>query len=245
LSDLGFSLEEIHEMLDGIEQSLSRLKAANLHDKLMPMTYIPEAVSVFMDFEMNGVLHSLGINPSVANKLKNFDAKLRAPVMIAALGRARSYLRTLESEHGSDRPSPEYEANQDLLIQELADAHPPQAIQVWTEQWVYVKRGSRTKEIIVAVSELLDEAVLLAKTTNLPEDQAALTDIERAQLIAILETTLAVLKAPMVELGLLKKTASIAREVAEKTAKKKVEEGLGFGLGLAAKKLAELIASLL
>lgn len=113
------------------------------------------------------------------------------------------------------------------------------------DEWVYVKRGSRAKEIIVAVSELLDEAVFLAKTTNLPEDQAALTDIERAQLIAILETTLAVLKAPMVEPGLLKKTARIAREVAEKTAKKKVEEGLGFGLGLAAKKLAELIASLL
>ncbi|WP_246724012.1 hypothetical protein [Rhizobium leguminosarum] len=243
--DPGFSLEEIHEMLDGIERSLSRLKAANLHDKHMPMAYIPEAVSVFMDFDINGVLPNLGINPSVANKLKNIDAKLRAPVMIAALGRTRSYLRRLESEHGSDGSSPEHEANQDHLIQDVADAHPPQPIQVWTEQWVYVKRGSRAKEIIVDVSELLDEAVLLAKTTNLPEDQAALTDIERAQLIAILETAIAVLKAPMVEPGLLKKAARVANEVARRTAKKKAEEALGTGLEHVAKRILELIVSLM
>ncbi len=72
-----------------------------------------------------------------------------------------------------------------------------------------------------------------------------MTDIERAQLVAILETTLAVLKAPMLEPGLLKKAARVAKEIAEKTARKKVEEGLGVGLSYAAKKLWELIASLL
>ncbi len=244
LIDPGFSLEEIHEMLDAIEQSLSRLKAANLYDKVMPMSYIPEAAAVFIDMDMNGTLHSLGINPSVANKLKTFDARLRAPVMIAALSRTRSYLRTLESEHGGDEPGAEPEADPDVRTQDIATAHPPQPIQVWAEQWVYVKRGSRAKDIIAAVSELLDEAVLLAKTTNLPEDQAALTDIERAQLIAILETTLAVLKAPMVEPGILKKTARLAKEVAERTAKKKAEEALGSGLDVAANRILELIASL-
>jgi len=72
-----------------------------------------------------------------------------------------------------------------------------------------------------------------------------LTDIERAQLIAILETTLAVLKGPMVEPGLLKKAARIAKDIAERTAKKKVEEGLGVALGYAGKKLFDLLASLL
>lgn len=209
------------------------------------MTYIPEAVSVFVDFETNGMLHDIGINPSLLNKLTNIDAKLRGPVMVAVLGRTRSYLRTLESEHGGDGSFPEHEENQDKLIQEIADAHPPQPIQVWTEQWVYVRRGSRAKEINVHVSELLDEVVLLAKTTNLPEDQAALTNIERAQLIAILETTLAVLKAPMVEPGLLKKTARLAKEVAERTAKKKAEEALGAGLTHVAKRLLDLVASLM
>ncbi|MCZ7466413.1 hypothetical protein [Rhizobium rhizogenes] len=242
--DPGFSLEEIHEMLDAIERSLSRLKAANLHNKLMPMTYIPEAYSVHVDLDLSGVLPSIGLNQSVANKLKNIDAKLRAPVMIAALSRTRSYLRMLESEFGGDGTRPDH-ADQDRVIQETLDANPPPPIQIWTEQWVYVKQGSRAKQLISDVAELLDEAILLAKTTNLPEDQAALTDIERAQLVAILETTLAVLKAPMLEPGLLKKTARVAKEIAEKTARKRVEEGLGVGLSYAAKKLWELIASLL
>lgn len=233
-------------MSKGIERSLSRLRASNLNERQqMPMTYIPEAVSVFVDFETKGVLHGIGINPSIVNKLTNIDAKLRGPVMIAVLSHARGYLRKLESEHVGDGAPQDYEANQDSLTQELADAHPPPPIQVWTEQWVYVKRGSRAKEIIADVSDLLDEAVLLAKATNLPEEQAALTAIERAQLIAILETTLAVLKAPMVETGLLKKTASLAKEVAQSTAKTKTEEALGIGLEHIAKRILELIASLM
>jgi hypothetical protein len=243
LTDPGLSLEEIHEMLDGIERSLSRLKAANLHNKIMPMSYIPEAYSVHADLDLNGVLHSIGLNQSVANKLKNIDAKLRAPVMIAALSRTRSYLRMLESEYGEHGPSEH--PNLDRALQEAVEANPPQPIKVWAEQWVYVKQGSRAKQLISDVSELLDEAVLLAKSTNLPEDQAALTDIERAQLIAILETALTLLKAPMLEPGLLKKTARVANEVAQKTARTKVEEGLGVGLSFAAKKLWELIAYLL
>ncbi len=244
MANPGFSLEEIHEMLDGIERSLSRVKAANLHNKLMPMSYIPEAVSVYMEFDLNDLLHHIGINQSVANKLKSFDAKLRAPVMIAALSHTRSYLRRLESEHGGDVSDAEPEVDPDVRMRDIAKAHPPQPIAVWAEQWVYVKRGSRAKEIIAAVSELLDEAVLLAKTTNLPEDQAALTNIERAQFIAILETALAVLKAPMIEPGILKRTASAAKEVAARTAKKNAEEALGSGLNLLAKKLLELVTSL-
>ncbi|MDP9569793.1 UNVERIFIED_ORG: hypothetical protein J2W66_000253 [Agrobacterium larrymoorei] len=241
MTDPGFSLEEIHEMLDGIERSLSRLKAANLYDKLMPISYIPEAYLVHVELDLHGVLHSIGLNQSVANKLKNIDAKLRAPVMIAALSRTRSYLRMLESEFGGNKSSAEH-FELDHAIQETVEANPPQPTQVWAEQWVYVKQGSRAKQIISDVSELLDEAVLLAKTTNLPEDQAALTDIERAQLIAILETTLAVLKAPMLEPGLLKKTARLATEIAEKTAKKNAEEALGMGLRFMAKKLWELLS---
>lgn len=244
MTDPGFSLEEIHEMLDSLEQSLNRLKAANLYSKSMPMSYISEAASVFMEFESAGVLHSFGVSRSIANKLRNFDAKVSAPLMLASIERARSFLRRLESEYGGDGGSDQQELPEDARTHEIADAHPPQPLQVWADQWIYVKRGSPAKEIIGVVSELLDEVVLIAKTTNLPEDQAALTDIERAQLIVILETTLAVLKAPMVEPGLLKKTAGIAREVALKTAKTKAEFALGAGLEHVASKLAELLQHL-
>ncbi|MCQ1834862.1 hypothetical protein [Neorhizobium galegae] len=242
--DPEFSPEEIREMLKGIGRSLSRLQAVNLHDKLMPMTYVPEAVAVYEAFDARGILHAFGVNPSVTHKLKNHEAKLRAPVMIAALSWTHTYLRSLEKQSGG-RASPPEVGNPDLLTQEIADTHPPEPIQIWTEQWIYVRRGSPAKEIIADVSERLDEAVLLAKATNLDEDQAALTDIERAQLIAILETTLAVLKSPMVEPGLLKKTARVAQEVARKAASTKAEEALGKGLEYVAKRILELIASLL
>ncbi len=87
--------------------------------------------------------------------------------MIAALSRTRSYLRMLESEFGGDGTRPDH-ADQDRVIQETLDANPPPPIQIWTEQWVYVKQGSRAKQLISDVAELLDEAILLAKTTNLP-----------------------------------------------------------------------------
>lgn len=238
--DPGFSLEEIREMLTAVGRSLSRLQAVDLGDKLMPVTYVPEAVSVYEAFDARGILHAFDLNPSVANKLKNHDAKLRARVMIAALKWTRTYLRTLESKLVAES-SPSGNDSLDLA----ADTNPPEPIQIWTEQWIYVRRGSQAKEIIADVSEWLEEAVRLAKATNLSEDQAALTDIERAQLVAILETTLAVLKSPMVEPGLLKKTARVAQEIARKAASTKAEEGLGAGLEYVGKRLLELVTSLL
>ncbi|OCJ15293.1 hypothetical protein A6U87_24420 [Rhizobium sp. AC44/96] len=228
-------------MLLGIQRSLSRLKAVKVDEGHMPMSYIPEAASVFAKLAVNGAFDDLGINPILAPKLKDIDATVRGPVMIAVLSHTHGYLRKLQGVDGGKEPG----ATTDHRPTDIVTAHPPQPLQVWTERWVYVRRGSRAKEIIIDVSELLEEAILLAKTTNLPEAQAGLTDIERAQLIAILETTLAMLKAPMVEPGLLKKTARVANDVAQKAAKTKVEEALGAGLEHIAKRVAELIANLL
>jgi hypothetical protein len=242
LTSHGFSPDEIDEMLVAIRQSLSRLKAVKVDEGYMPMTYIPEAASVFAKLAVNGAFDDLGINPSLAPKLKDIDARVRGPVMVTVLSHTQGYLRKLKEDHAADASQTE---KLDGRFLEVATAHPPEPIQVWTEQWVFVRRGSRAKEIITDVSELLEEAVLRAKTNNLSEDQAALTDIERAQLIAILETTLAMLRAPMVEKGLLKKTARVGADVAQKAAKAKIEEALGATLGYAAKKIGELLANLL
>ncbi|RDJ16941.1 hypothetical protein B5K06_00720 [Rhizobium grahamii] len=225
----------------GIQRSLSRLKAVKIEEGFMPMSYIPEAASVFAKLAVNGAFDDLGINQSLAPKLKDIDARVKGPAMIAVLSHTYGYLLKLQGVGGGNKPG----AGTDHRPTDIATARPPRPIQVWTEQWVYVRRGSRAKDIIGDVSELLDEVILLAKTTNLPEAQAGLTDIERAQLIAILETTLAMLKAPMIEPGLLKKTAKMAKDVAQKAAKTKVEEALGASLEHVAKRVAELIANLL
>ncbi len=75
----------------------------------------------------------------------------------------------------------------------------------------------------------------------MPPEQQALTQLERAQLITILETTLAVLKAPMVETGLLKKAGKALSRVVRKAAEKKVEEGLGSLADMASNEIADVL----
>lgn len=75
----------------------------------------------------------------------------------------------------------------------------------------------------------------------MPEDGAALTDIERAQLIAMVETILAMLKGPMIETSLINKLKRAAQRGAEKTTEKGVEKGLGNLMT----RLSELLSSFL
>jgi hypothetical protein len=230
-------------MLDAVERSLQRLASANLYNKKMPMTFILDGASVFIDLDLAGVLPHIGISASIANKLKNLEAELPAPVMAAALGRAKTYLRKIESEFGDasggTEEGPEDQAAQ---IEDMLESYPPPPVPVWADTWVYIKRGSRAKAIIAELSELLDEVALLARSTNLPEHEAALTDIERAQLIAVLDTAIAMLKGPMVEQGLLKKLGKMSKETAQKAAQKNAEQGLGEGMLFLARKLSELIS---
>ena len=75
-------------------------------------------------------------------------------------------------------------------------------------------------------------------------DQAAITEIERQQLIAILETALAMLKGPMVEPGLLKRLGDSAKSTAKKTIEKQAERAMGAGLESLAEALMSLLSKL-
>jgi len=67
------------------------------------------------------------------------------------------------------------------------------------------------------------------------------SEIERVQLIAVLETALAMLKAPMIEKNLLKKAASMLKRAAAKAVEKQVENAFAFAAGFAAGKITELL----
>ena len=239
-----FSIEQIHEMLDGVERSLTRLRSANLHSKVMPTSFISDGVSVIYDLDLEDMLGSAGISRTLANKLKNLDGSLPANVMLAALERVRSYLRRIESEHKNEDGGTD-EDQRIVELDRVVERNPPNPIPVWAETWTYIRPGSRAKVIISELSDLLDEILLFAKSTNLPEDQAALTDMERAQLIALLETALLMLKGPMVERGLLKKLSNAAEEAAIKAARKSVEQGMAEAISVAAPRIWELIKSLI
>jgi hypothetical protein len=241
--DHGFSIEEIHDMLDAVERSLTRLRTANLFSKQMPVTFISDAVSVVYDLDQAGVLGATGISRTLALKLKNLDGTMAANVMTASLERVRTYLRKIESEHGGEITT----TSDDRRIAELdamVERNPPPAISVLSDAWVYVPPNSRVKQIIVQLSDLLEDVHLLAKTTNLPEQDAAISDLERAQLIALLETTLAVLKAPMVERGLLKKLQSSLADAGKKAAEKQVEQGMASAIDVVLPFLRDLFKSM-
>jgi hypothetical protein len=102
-----------------------------------------------------------------------------------------------------------------------------------------VLTGDLQEKISEAV-RLLDDVILHASTTNLPPNERALTEIERAQLIAVLKTTLKMLEAPMVETGLIKKTTSMLKRAGAKAVEKQVENAFAFAAGYAAGQLTAL-----
>ena len=100
--------------------------------------------------------------------------------------------------------------------------------------------------IIAELTQLLDRVIRTAKTSNLPQNTRSFTELEMAQIIAVLETALNMLKAPLVEKSLLKKAAENLSEVGRKTAQEKSEVALGKLADLAWKqiiKLALILAS--
>jgi hypothetical protein len=97
---------------------------------------------------------------------------------------------------------------------------------------------------IGAISPLLDSIIVQTKGANEPPDQQILTEIERKRLIAILETALNVLRSPLVEKGLLRKTQTILKKGAESAAEKGVQQGLGKLLESACARIVELIVML-
>lgn len=159
--------------------------------------------------------------------------------MISSLERARSFLREQESEYRGQMAATEIVEQAFDRVEE--DVLPAEPVPVWAEQWVYVRRASPAKQIILELSDLLEQVIELAAKSNLPEDQAALSNLERAQLIILLRTSLKVLEAPMVEPGILKKTRKTLEEAAQATVRKQAELALGNG----ASRLMELIAKLL
>ena len=101
------------------------------------------------------------------------------------------------------------------------------------------------KKKISALSVILDSIIQQAGRSNAPEEEQALTQIERQQLIAILETALNVLRSPIVESGLMKKAKEALVKGAMSATEKGMQQGLGALMQVGAHRITELIAALL
>ncbi|BCG76750.1 hypothetical protein [Mesorhizobium sp. 113-3-3] len=241
----GIPLDEIHTMLDTLDRELKRLALTRSGEfkEFVPMGYVYDAVSVLHELRDYDAISYLGIAPSLAKTLLDFNASVRTATVVAALERARTFLKSEESDYRGASGEAGVDRDQAEQIEEVPLPAPP-PVAVWTEQWVYVQPRSKAKQVIAELSDLLEEVLLLAGQSNLPEEHAALSKLDRQQLIALLETALAVLKAPMVEPGLLKKLRKLAVEVGQSAAKKQAELTLGELATAAAGLIAKLLGYL-
>jgi len=178
----------------------------------------------------------LGTNPSLLNKILrggHIDTSIAVAVadrILTHLKSQREYTATVE---GSDDDT-------DVII----PSPPPKEFTVRAVEWKVLVQTDELEDNINDVVRLIGEVIEHANTSNLPPDERALTEIERAQLIAVLETALAILKTPMIEIGLLKKAATMLKRAAAKAVEKQVENAFAFTAGFAAGKISNFLPHL-
>ncbi len=234
-----FSLDEIHEMLDLLDEvdvviSLARGPSVAIEHILE----LSEVIVQLLDLSSTAyVENGLGINSALLSKF----VKMRGAVPLHQAKAIASRLRTLlRSMDQASAPAPA------RRTREAAKPTPPkkELIVVAGQRWVSVGSSSQTKIKIAAISALLETIIEQTTRSNAPPEDQALSELERQQLIAVLETALNVLKSPLVEKGLLKKAGDMLEESAGKAVEKGVQEGLVGLMTAAGKRIFDLIANI-
>ena len=226
LSDLKFSLHDhqadykIHSAeLFPINEAMLFLQSKDPNSKSLSKLLLIPSSSVTKIMNIRG-------------EFKTYDAIIIADKVI---GKLKAIEGTLAS-------SPEREPIPNPPLSEAPLVHKPtQKETLKAIVWAVNPNNKAIKTKIILISELLDQIMTLIEKTNLPESQQALSAIEKAQLIAVLETVLAVLKAPLVEKGIIEKSISFLRKISKKTVEKKSQEALGK----AAEEGADLLKNIL
>jgi len=118
---------------------------------------------------------------------------------------------------------------------------PSASFTIKATEWKYIIRTPEIEGVIEELIPLLREVMDRATTTNLPTQDRAMSASERAQLIAILETAIQVLQAPMLEKSLLKKAKDAMEKGALSAIEKGVENTFSFLAGIAVGKLSDFI----
>jgi hypothetical protein len=186
----------------------------------------------------------LGINAAILTKFLKFRGKVPIHMARSVADRLRSYVRSLDQVRPRREPPP----SDDRTTRRKP---PPQRAKILgetpltfsAEQWLMVHLTSETKVKIATISSLLDTIISQIKRTNAPPDFQAITDIERKQLVAVLEAALAILKSPLVEKGLLKRACEGLARMSTRAAEREVEQGIGHASSAARQLLVDLVKS--
>ena len=242
-------LDEVHDLIDSVDFSVSELKASD--QEFASYTALAGLTTAFLGLYHGWIdygsdeARQLGVPPKLVKSLLKPEVKIRRHDAIVLGNRFHSLLKELESELGSSEkstvPSPPFSTpseNQKPASQQNV------VEQVKASTWVSTPRVASIAIKISKVSTLLDDILYITVASNLPEQERALSPIERAQLIAVLETALQLLKAPLIERGLLETCKNWLVRAATRSAEKKTEETLGALTDKAAEELGDFISQL-
>ncbi|MHB2211680.1 hypothetical protein [Methylobacterium sp. CM6257] len=237
-------LEELHRMLDIIEAQIDHLSGVDA--EYVDVNQVGDLCGVLIELlDYTSIYESpiLGLNRTTLTRYVKFRGPYPTSEARYIAQRTRSFLRSLD--HATDPHRPPVRPNEDVpRLPEKSAQEGLQTLDIAAEGWRYVGPSSELKAKITALSSLLDSIILRVEGSNMPPDQQALTQLERNQLIAMLETALAVLKAPMLERGLLKRLRKTLGNTAAKAAETEAEQGLGKLAELAGQWIGDLISSL-
>jgi hypothetical protein len=178
----------------------------------------------------------LGIDPSVLSKFVKMRGNVPVHVARAVAERLRTYLRSEDQPFARRKPARKtLPKKANVERQAVAVARMP------GEQWLAVGESSEIKVKIGVIASLLDNIIDQTKHANAPPDQQIMSEIEKQQLIAILETALNVLRSPLVEKGLFKAAQKALRKGTKTAVENGVQKGLGTIMAVAAERLGDLI----
>jgi hypothetical protein len=217
------SLEDIHRLLEMADEASS--EAASITGETIDAGDLPtvcELVMEVLDWSRTAYGEdSLGISPTILNRFLKMRGIVRKTDAIVVVDRTKNRLRSQDQISVKAVPARRSPRRKRGRPVEVATPFSFKA-----EQWVAVTSTSPNAPKIAALASILDSIIQQAIHSNAPEDQQALTKIEREQLIAILETALNVLRAPIVETGLMKKARAVLEKAAISAAEKGTQEGL-------------------
>jgi hypothetical protein len=162
------------------------------------------------------------VKPSPAFRHQQSDAAYQAIFM----QRVDSLLRDVET--GFPELSPPRRSPDDKLFNAVGslpetDPKENQELRFAATEWRGFPRNNDVKIYIAEISRLLDDVVQEMRQSNNDPSLQYLSEIERQQLRAILETALIMMKAPLVERGLLQRATEGLQNAILKAAEKGLE----------------------
>ncbi|MEH6742473.1 hypothetical protein [Hyphomonas sp.] len=171
-------------------------------------------------------------SPTILNKIIHRTGYLKPRDALRLLDGFRLLLTDIENSHAvSDNTvsdlSPPIENNE--FVQRVP-----------VEKWVVVDQSEPVVTLIEELNRNLEHIILLLQQNNSLADLDSISQLRMARLKAMLETSLKLLDAPMMENGLLRATGEFTSNVAKEFAKDELKKGLGQLLNVAGEQLLKL-----